>query len=251
MRIAGRPRTAEQRATIREVKEGLISFEVPRSRGTSNIGQQPSELKGLPEHADSRSAVKAAAHRLSASTKTGPDPKLSLVNRASGLFSDAGQFEVLERELLPPLLADGRLLTVWSAGCGDGADLYSVAIVLERLGALERSFLLGTDRLEENLVAARRGRWGDVEIGAGIRERMRFEHHDVLRDGASRGGWLVIVCRHTGTSLTPEAKRVLHHALATALSPRGILLFGRDDRVDDATGLGLERVASGAYRKRT
>lgn len=179
------------------------------------------------------------------------ESKLSLVNRGSGLFSDAAQFDVLERELLPPLLADGRLLTVWSAGCGDGADLYSVAIVLERLGVLERSFLLGTDRLEENLEAARRGRYRDIEIGAEMRERVRWEHHDVLRDGASRAGWLLIVCRHIGPSLSPKARWALHQTLASALAPGGILLPGRDEDVDDATGLGLERVASGAYRKRT
>lgn len=192
--------------------------------------------------------MEAAAQRLT-SPKAGA--KLSPVSRASGLFSDAAQFDVLERELLPPLLADGRLLTVWSAGCGDGADLYSVAIVLERLGALERSFLLGTDRLEENLVAARRGRWGDVGIGAGMRERIRWEQHDVLRDGASRGGWLLIVCRHLGTSVGPKARRALHQTLASALSTGGILLPGRDDQVAAPTRLGLERVASGAYRKRT
>src|SRR6185312_16236924 len=58
------------------------------------------------------------------------------------VFRDPGQFELLERELLPPLLVGGRRLSAWSAGCGDGSELYTLGVVLERLGAIDRSTLL-------------------------------------------------------------------------------------------------------------
>ena len=57
----------------------------------------------------------------------------------SGLFRDPAQFELLERELLPPLLASEGRLRVWSAGCADGSELYSVAVLLQRLNALDRA----------------------------------------------------------------------------------------------------------------
>lgn len=72
----------------------------------------------------------------------------------TGLFRDPAQFALLRAEILPPLLADDRRISVWSAGCADGSELHSVAMLLAQLGALSRSLLLGSDLLEENLVLA-------------------------------------------------------------------------------------------------
>ena len=100
----------------------------------------------------------------------------------SGLFRDPAQFDLLERELLPLLLASGEPLRVWSAGCADGSELYSVAILLERLGALERTFLLGSDlRLTDVPVAdagrsPRRRRAEGSRLGRRARGRRRPAH---------------------------------------------------------------------------
>src|SRR3954452_15191616 len=91
------------------------------------------------------------------------------------LFRDPEQFQLLERVLLPRLLSDGRRLTAWSAGCADGSELYTLGIGLERIGALERALLLGSDLLEENLAAAREGSYEGHEIPAEVRARVRWE----------------------------------------------------------------------------
>lgn len=167
----------------------------------------------------------------------------------SGLFRDPAQFDLLEHELLPPLLAGGRRLTVWSAGCSDGSELYSVALLLERLAALDRAVFLGSDLLEENLALARRGRYGDVEIGEDLRRRACWERRDVVSEGAPPGPWRLILCRNLAIYLSPEAKRALHETLATALAPGGALLLGRSERLADPTALGLERSGTHAYRR--
>ena len=167
----------------------------------------------------------------------------------SGLFRDPAQFDLLERELLPPLLARGRRMSVWSAGCADGSELYSVAIVLERLGALERSFLLGSDLLEENLAAARRGRYGDVAISADLRARVRWEQRDLVRDGGPGKAFRVVLCRNVAIYLAQAAKRALHELLARSLATGGVLLLGRSERLSDPAALGLERVVPHAYRR--
>ena len=167
----------------------------------------------------------------------------------SGLFRDPAQFDLLERELLPPLLARGRRMSVWSAGCADGSELYSVAIVLERLGALERSFLLGSDLLEENLAVARRGRYGDVAISAGLRARVRWEQRDLVRDGGPGGAFRLVLCRNVAIYLAQAAKRALHELLARSLAIGGVLLLGRSERLSDPAALGLERVVPHAYRR--
>lgn len=167
----------------------------------------------------------------------------------SGIFRDGSQFDLLEERLLPLLAAGGRRITVWSAGCADGTELYSVAVLLERLGALERSLLLGSDLLAENLAAARRGVYGDVEIPEAIRVRARWERRDLLRDGAAPGSWRLILCRNLAIYLAPEAKRALHESLSGALARDGILLLGRSEWLTEAKALGLERIAPHAYRR--
>ena len=173
----------------------------------------------------------------------------SVAVSVTSLFRDPEQFELLERTLLPPLLADGRRLHVWSAGCSNGAELYSVALLLERLGATERSLLLGSDLLAENIEHARRGEYDGRAMPAGLRQRLRWERRDLLSDGAPPGRWRLVLCRNVAIYLGPAAKDRLQAMLAGALAPGGVLLLGRSERVTEPRRLGLERVAPHAYRK--
>src|SRR4029079_6182569 len=75
----------------------------------------------------------------------------------SGFFRDPQQFEALEQRLLPRLLEHTARLRAWSAGSATGLALWSLGVVLSRLGVLDRATLLGSDVLEENLTIARAG----------------------------------------------------------------------------------------------
>ena len=175
--------------------------------------------------------------------------RTSVAVSVSGLFRDPAQFDLLEQALLPPLLAGGRRITAWSAGCANGTELYSLAIVLQRLGALERAHLLGSDLLEENLAAARRGELDGVAIAPELRARCRWERRDLTRDGVPPGAWRLVLCRNLAIYLAPAARHALHETLAGALTPGGVLLLGRSERLTHPEALGLESVAPHAYRK--
>ncbi|MGB0564347.1 MAG: CheR family methyltransferase, partial [Spirulinaceae cyanobacterium] len=56
-----------------------------------------------------------------------------LTNIESYFFRDQGQFHLLRDRLLPALIAQNRSLKrlhLWSAGCSNGAEPYSLAILL-------------------------------------------------------------------------------------------------------------------------
>jgi chemotaxis protein methyltransferase CheR len=165
------------------------------------------------------------------------------------VFRDPEQFELLERQLLPPLLADRRRVSVWSAGCADGCELYSVAMVLRRLGGLNRSFLLGSDLLEENIASARRGVYGTDVAGQEVQARLRWEQRDLVRDGAPSGAFRFIFCRNVAIYLAPSTKQVLHDMLTRSLAVGGVLLLGRSERIADPASLGMERVVPHVYRR--
>jgi chemotaxis protein methyltransferase CheR len=173
----------------------------------------------------------------------------SVAVSVSGLFRDPKQFELLERELLPPLLADGRRIGVWSAGCSDGSELYSVAMLLDRAGALDRSFLLGSDLLDDNIACARRGVYGDTTVPDHLRTQLRWEQRDLLRGGAAPGKWRLVLCRNVAIYLVPDAKRALYEALARSLAAGGVLMIGRSERLGDPGALGLVRAGRNAYRR--
>lgn len=167
----------------------------------------------------------------------------------TGMFRDAEQFQLLERELLPLAIGARRKLRVWSAGCADGSELYSVGIVLAQMGLLDDAVLLGSDLLSENLLMAEQGVYGDVQLPASLRMRLRWEQRDLVRDPAPVGKWSVVLCRNVAIYLSTEAKQGLHERLAGALASGGVLLLGRSERLSDPVRLGLEPVAPHAYRK--
>jgi chemotaxis protein methyltransferase CheR len=172
----------------------------------------------------------------------------SVAVSVSGLFRDPHQFALLEHEVLPALLLRPGRMTVWSAGCADGTELYSVALLLDRAGALDRSTLLGSDVLEENLERARSGLLADSRIPERLRERLRWEVRDLLRSGPPPGRWRLVLCRNVAIYLAPEARRNLHRCLASALALGGVLLLGRSERLADPASLGLEPCGPHAYR---
>lgn len=191
----------------------------------------------------------ALARRLRADPAARERFRRSIAVSVSGLFRDPEQFELLEAEVLPALIAQGRRLSVWSAGCADGTELYSVALVLERLGALAGTLLLGSDVLEENLAVARRGGAIDPDVARRIGPRLHFEQRNLATDGLPAGKWSLILCRNVAIYLAPEPRAQLHRALVGSLAAGGMLMLGRSERLARPDALGLERTWPHVYRR--
>jgi chemotaxis protein methyltransferase CheR len=160
------------------------------------------------------------------------------------MFRDPEQFALGEEVLLPRLLAGGKRLSAWSAGCADGAELHTLALLLSRAGALDRSVLLGSDLLEENLAVARAGEYADD-----VRARLRWERRDLASDGPPPGRWRLILCRNVAIYLAPAARRRVYATLVSALGSRGVLVLGRSERLIDPGALGLRPAGPHAYER--
>jgi chemotaxis protein methyltransferase CheR len=167
----------------------------------------------------------------------------------SGFFRDPEQFEALEERILPRLLEHSTRLRVWSAGCANGLELWSVAVVLSRLGALDGAYLLGSDLLEENLAVARAGVYEVVEISPAQRLRARWERRDLALDPAPPGRFDLVMCRNVAIYLHPDAKARLHRLLVGALSPGGVVMLGRSERLGDPAAPRLRRVEPHIYER--
>jgi chemotaxis protein methyltransferase CheR len=163
----------------------------------------------------------------------------------TGLFRDPEQFDLLEHDVLPELGRRFDRLRIWSAGCSDGSEVLSLAIVLRRLGCFERSFILGSDLLPENIEIARR----KIAAELGPQTSVRLEARDLLASEVPPGRFALILCRNLAIYLEPDAKRRLHTVLAASLLRRGVLVLGRAERLAEPLELGLTRAGPHHYRK--
>ncbi|AKU92409.1 CheR family methyltransferase [Vulgatibacter incomptus] len=172
----------------------------------------------------------------------------------TSFYRDERQFGAF-RELLPELLrrarAEGRALSIWSAGCATGEETYTLAMELLLEGARPAELeLLGTDVNPEAVLAARAGRFlearsepiptsirerffelegGRLQAGPALREVAGFRTQNLSRDPVPTpacGAWDVVFCRNVFIYFSvPTLRRVLTR-LHDAIRPGGWLFLG-------------------------
>lgn len=74
----------------------------------------------------------------------------------SEMFRDPSFFLALRRQVLP-MLQTYASLKIWIAGCSNGEEVYSLAILLKEEGLLERTLIYATDINPRSLEKARQG----------------------------------------------------------------------------------------------
>ena len=198
-----------------------------------------------------------------------------LTINVSEFFRNPEKFDELEREVLPELLERFGKVKIWSAGCSSGAELSSVAIVLDRLKALSRVELIGTDIDRGILERAADGFYHAYELKnlspedleryfepqealgteAGSRRlkrdllhRMTYRPHNLLEDPPLEGCHLIL-CRNVVIYFTQESKNRLYRGFFSSLEPGGMLFIGGTERILDFRELGFQQPRPFFYLK--
>ncbi|MDQ6670045.1 MAG: protein-glutamate O-methyltransferase CheR [Chloroflexota bacterium] len=189
----------------------------------------------------------------------------------SEFFRDADRFADLQRRL-GGLIKPGRGLRAWSAGCSNGAEPYSLAMLLLEIAPGRPHAILATDIDETILTRARSAadylgadirnmgqeriaRW--FTLGAGGRYTLKpppralvkFERHDLLRDRAPGGAYDLVCCRNVVIYFTEEAKQRIYSGFVESLRSGGLLFLGATEAILQPKPLGLEVVGPGFYQK--
>jgi two-component system, chemotaxis family, CheB/CheR fusion protein len=170
----------------------------------------------------------------------------------TSFFRDPAAFEVLERSILPGLLARASAeapLRLWVAGCATGEEAYSLAIVLQDLmsklgerpvkifatdvhrGSLDRAAAatyeeealshVSTERLARYFVRVGRS----YQVVPDVRQMVVFAQHNVIRDAPFTKIDL-ITCRNLLIYLQPSAQQRVLSFLHFSLNQEGVLLLG-------------------------
>lgn len=174
----------------------------------------------------------------------------------TAFFRDPAVFDALIGEVLPQLArATQGPVRVWSAACGAGQEVYSLAMLLAEQPALAgRVELFASDLSERSLEKAQAGLYSQFEVQRGlparrlvrhferegdffalsprIRQMVRWRRINLLDDLARLGRFELILCRNVLQSLTGEARERVLEGLTAALAPGGRLVLGLADAAE-------------------
>jgi chemotaxis protein methyltransferase CheR len=176
---------------------------------------------------------------------------------------------VLRDRFLPGLLEQSPRLKAWSAACSTGEEPYTLAMILDDMGALDRASILATDIDEGVLARAKEGIYpersvrdvpprfaatyftredGWYRLSDKLKRAVRFERQNLLLDPFDEG-FDLIICRNVIIYFTEEAKHMLYGKLARALRPGGVLFVGGTEQIFYPDRYGLEPAETFFYRR--
>lgn len=188
-----------------------------------------------------------------------------LTIKVSRFFRDAPMFERLARDVLPTLLSGrgrGRSFRAWCAGCANGEEVYSLAILVEetirRRHARFRVMIQGTDLDDKAVRAARAGLYAesalseiphgylkayfertgdDYAVLEAVRRHVQFSRYDLTsrRSFSPPGGvfadYDLIFCRNVLIYYDLPLQERIVGKFTKVLAPGGVLVLGTAEHI--------------------
>lgn len=193
-----------------------------------------------------------------------------LTINVSEFFRDPEQYRVLETRVLPELLKKNQRLNIWSAGCSNGSEPYSVAILLAEQSPYQKHRILATDIDMGILARARAGgpyvpsdvrnvekrllgkHFSYVEgaywVNERVKSRVEFQMQNLLKDPFEKD-FDLLICRNVVIYFTDDAKRLLYRKFYESLKEGGYLFIGGTETMLGTSDLALERVCASFHRR--
>jgi len=185
----------------------------------------------------------------------------ALTTNVSHFFREEHHFDILRDRVLPALRARAnRRIRIWSAGCSNGQEPYSIAITLREAAIPAESDvrILATD-IDPNVIAHARAGHYNSQMMTGLSPERRdrffqpsgpsqpdswrpksdlsnlitFRELNLLRDWPMRGPFDVIFCRNVVIYFDQDTQDRLWQRFAAMLAPDGWLFLGHSERISE------------------
>lgn len=187
----------------------------------------------------------------------------------SHFFRNPLAFEVLQDYIFPKIILDKKATTnnnirVWSAGCSEGQEPYSLSIALdeylkkEKLNYEQVVFATDIDKLaltkaaegiykENNVLNVKHGTLknyfieenNSFKISDDIRNNVKFSIFDLTNETKSYptdsiyGGFDIVSCRNVLIYFNFNIQKIIIEKLYNSLNPGGFLLLGESESVSE------------------
>ena len=189
--------------------------------------------------------------------------KETLTVNVTELFRNPETYESVRTTVLPELVrtkGENRNLKIWSAGCSNGEEPYSIAIMLnEYLGSSAKRYnisILGTDIDDDSLTKAQAGLFQPKQLEKINKERLakffinkdknyqvigdiqrmvHFKHHDMI-SGPKMSGFDLIFCRNVTIYFEQHLQEKLYMDFYNALNNGGYFVMGKTETMVGPAG---------------
>ncbi|MBU7580846.1 MAG: protein-glutamate O-methyltransferase CheR [Porphyrobacter sp.] len=184
----------------------------------------------------------------------------ALLNNETYFFRDKPTFDQLPGEILPELARrrrDVRRLSIWSAGCSTGQEVYSLAMLFAEQAMQWQGWtidIIGTDVSHRAIAAARSGIYSQFEVQRGLGVAQMLRHFDETERGwqvredvrrmvrFAQGNLLtgthpgripfdLVLCRNVLLYFDRQVRGDAFARLASAVMPDGFLMLGAGETV--------------------
>lgn len=192
-----------------------------------------------------------------------------LTINVSEFFRNKDMFLDLELKIKEYLNPEKKALKIWSAGCSNGSEPYSLAIIMDRLSPSRNHNIIATDIDQTIIETAKRGIYSknDIKnvdndlvekyfymqedkynIKESIKNKIKFKRHDLIVEKYD-GNMDLILCRNVVIYFTQEAKNEIYRKFYQSLNPGGLLFVGATESIYNYREIGFEKASTFIYRK--
>ncbi|GAB0170208.1 protein-glutamate O-methyltransferase CheR [Lysinibacillus sp. CTST325] len=174
------------------------------------------------------------------------------------MFRNPSFFKAFRQEVVPHL-RDYPEIRIWHAGCATGEEVFSMAILLQEEGLIDKAVIYATDMNEQVLEKAKKGVFPINKMQAYTKNYMQaggihafseyyktdyqyayfhpsllkhiiFAQHNLVTDH-SFNEFHVILCRNVLIYFSSELQNKVHHLFSESLSNTGFLCLGDKETI--------------------
>lgn len=178
--------------------------------------------------------------------------------RMTEMYRDPSFFAAFRTEVVP-LLRELPEIRIWHAGCATGEEVYSMAILMQEEGIIEKTKIYATDMNEKALTAAQMGafplkkmqQYTKNYLKAGgkkafseyytadnqfayfspdLNENLIFAQHNLVTDG-SFNEFHVILCRNVMIYFDSTLQQQVHRLFYDSLADGGFIGLGSKESI--------------------
>jgi chemotaxis protein methyltransferase CheR len=267
--------TAEDFRTIAATLHAAAGIALPETKATLVYSRLAKRLRalGLESFRDYCALVTG---------KDGLDERqqmiVALTTNVTRFFREPHHFDHLREKVLPPLIAHARKggqVRIWSAGCSNGQEPYSIAITVLSLAPDAANLdikILATDIDTKMLAEARAGiysnqivapvpadlraRWFEREgdnwrVGEPLRRLVTFNELNLIGAWPMRRQFQAIFCRNVLIYFEEETQAQVFSRFLPLMSPDARLYIGHSERVCGPDAARFETDGVTTYRLRS
>ncbi len=178
----------------------------------------------------------------------------AMTTNETSFYRDVHPFEALRESLVPAAMTSNaglRRLSVWSAACSTGQELYTIAMTLEENFPALSGWdvrLVGTDLSSDVVSRARQGSFSPLEVNRGLpaslllkyfervgrnyvidarlRERCQFQELNLAGTWPVLPMFDIVFCRNVLIYFDMPVKRRILAKIRQRLVPGGVLVLG-------------------------